>query len=159
MGQRLVKPISGDPYYWGWVYMPISWVTMAQGKSWPHVGRDKKWVIRPYLLACSWSSTLPFTCTYYGLLLITITWDDFFCNSSPANNMTPFKHASPARSQKYVVCTSKAWLGIELQNLNAESKLTSYQPLPNMLPKQGHCDPHPPLLHRNSRTLADLNKA
>ena len=32
--------------------MPTGWVTMAQGKSWPHVGRGRKWVIRPYPLAC-----------------------------------------------------------------------------------------------------------
>ena len=51
-GKMISISFIWHPRVWN---MPTGWVTMAQGKSWPHVGRGKKWVIRPYPLACPWS--------------------------------------------------------------------------------------------------------
>ena len=48
-GKMISISFIWHPRVWN---MPTGWVTMAQGKSWPHVGRGKKWVIRPYPLAC-----------------------------------------------------------------------------------------------------------
>ena len=54
-GKMIFISFIWHPRVWN---MPTGWVTMAQGKSWPHVGIGKKWVIRPYHLACPWSRVL-----------------------------------------------------------------------------------------------------
>ena len=53
--------------------MPTGWVTMAQGKSWPHVGRGKKWVIRPYPLACPWIILAAQLLHYRKALIVNLT--------------------------------------------------------------------------------------